>query len=103
MQSLSEGATNMRRILFALTFAIIASFIALAQQPSASMSSDPKARAQEVLKQARTAIWDETKSKPLQSLTINAMSRGRQTGEITLDALLPDKFIQTSSRVLGAA
>src|SRR5207248_447960 len=66
-------------------------------------SSDPKARAQEVLKQARAVIWDETKSKPLQSLTINAASRGRQTGEITLEALLPDKFIQTSSRYLGAA
>ncbi len=93
----------MHRIIFALTFAIIASFIALARQATAPTSSDPKARAQEVLKQARAAIWDETKSKPLQSLTINAMSRGKQTGEITLEALLPDKFLQTSSRYLGAA
>src|SRR5205807_2549299 len=73
------------------------------QQPAAPAPSDPKTHAQEVLKQARVAIWDEAKSKPLQSLTINAMSRGRQTGEITLDALLPDKFIQSSSRYLGAA
>ena len=91
----------MLRIFFVLTFAIIASFIVLAQQPAAS--SDPKAHAQEVLKQARAAIWDETKSKPLQSLTINASSRGKLTSEITLDALLPDKFIQTTSRSLGAA
>lgn len=93
----------MYRILFALTLAIFASFAALAQQITAPTTSDPKARAQEVLKQARAVIWDETKSKPLQSLTINAMSRGKQTGEITLEALLPDKFIQTSSRNLGAA
>lgn len=95
----------MYRILFALTFTLIALFTALAQQttPPASSVADPKARAQEVLKQARTVIWDETKSKPLQSLTINATSRSGQTNEITLDVLLPDKFLQTNVRFLGAA
>lgn len=95
----------MRRILFVLTFAIIASFAALAQHATAPTSStaDPKARAQEVLKQARVAIWDETRSKPLQSLTINATSRSGQTNEITLDMLLPDKFLLTTVRFLGAA
>jgi len=100
----------MHRILFVLTFAIIAPLTALAQHtagPSAS-AADPKARALEVLKQARTVIWDETKSKPLQSLTINATSRtvvgqGESTNEMTLDVLTPDKFLQTVSRFLGAA
>lgn len=95
----------MHRILFVLTFAMIAPLTALAQQtagPSAP-AADPKARALEVLKQSRAVIWDETKSKPLQSLTINATSRGGQMNEITLDALLPDKFLLTTVRYLGAA
>ena len=100
----------MRRIWFILTLALTVSLIALAQQRTAPASSatDPTARAQEVIKQARTAIWDETKSRPLESLTINATSRTVQgerqsTNEVTLDVLLPDKFLQTTSRNVGAA
>jgi len=100
----------MHRILFVLIFAIIAPLTVLAQQTAGPVVSgaDPKARALEVLKQARAVIWDEAKSKRLQSLTINATSRivqgqGESTNEITLDVLLPDKFLQTSSRFLGAA
>jgi len=100
----------MHRILFALTLVIVAPLTALAQQTAepAAPAADPKARAQAVLNQARAVIWDETKFKPLQSLTINATSRRVQgqtesTTEMTLDVLLPDKFLQTTVRFLGAA
>ncbi|MGH9766620.1 MAG: hypothetical protein ACREAB_04230 [Blastocatellia bacterium] len=87
----------MRSILLTLAFVISVSSAALAQQPVA-----PDPRAQEILKQARAAIWDETKSKPLQSLSINAsrrFTRGERQVEVemTLDALLPEKFLQTDT------
>ncbi len=62
-------------------------------------TAEAKARAQEVLKQARAAIWDETKSKPLKSLSITANIHrprgGREiTNETTVDILMPDKFLR---------
>jgi hypothetical protein len=94
----------MRTILFTLTLAILMPLAALAQ--TAAPAEDAKARAEEVLKQARAAIWDSAKSKPLQSLTINANSRSVQgnretSSEMTLDVLLPDKFLQTNVVTLG--
>jgi len=66
----------------------------------------PDTRAQEVLKQARATIWDETKSSPLQSLSINAsrrFTRGERQVEVemTLEALFPDKFLQTDAIYTG--
>ena len=87
----------MRSILLALAFALSAPCAVLAQQSAAT-----ETQAQEILKQARAAIWDETKSKPLQSLSINAsrrFTRGERQVEVemTLEALLPDKFLQTDT------
>jgi hypothetical protein len=89
----------MRSILLTLAFALSLSDVALAQQAAA-----PDKRAQEILKQARAAIWDETKAGPLQSLSLDASrrlaSRGNQI-DMTLEALLPDKFMQTIVINLG--
>jgi len=91
----------MRSILLTLALALSVSSAAPAQQ-----AATPDERAQEVLKQARTAIWDETKSKPLQSLSINAsrrFARGERQVEVemTLEALFPDKFLQTDALYTG--
>ncbi|MGH9833460.1 MAG: hypothetical protein ACRD9Y_10615 [Blastocatellia bacterium] len=91
----------MRSILLALAFALSVSLPALAQTTSAVA---PEARAQTALKQARAAIWDETKAKPLESLSLTAsrrLARGENQIEMTLDALLPDKFSQTVVINLG--
>src|SRR5215813_7173975 len=96
----------MHKILFALTLVITAPFAALAQQtvgPAASVA-DPQARAQEILKQARAAMWDGAKSKSLQSLSLTANCRLTRRGneiELTLEALFPDKFLQTEIINLG--
>jgi hypothetical protein len=91
----------MRSVLFALAFALSVSLSAQAQETSAIA---PEGREQVILKQARAAIWDETKAKPLASLSLTAdrrlASRGNQI-EMTLDALLPDKFSQTIVINLG--
>jgi hypothetical protein len=91
----------MRSILLALAFALGASLPAQAQQTSAVV---PEPRAQVVLKQARAAIWDETKAKSLESLSLTAsrrLTRGENQIEMTLDALLPDKFSQNIVINLG--
>jgi hypothetical protein len=89
----------MRSILLTLAFALSVSSVAPAQQAVA-----PEPRAQEILKQARAAIWDKTKAGPLQSLSLNASrrlaSRGNQI-DMMLEALLPDKFMQTIVINLG--
>ena len=91
----------MRSILSTLALALFAASPALAQQ-----TSDPRTQAQEILKRARAVIWDETKSKPLQSISINAIrrfARGERQVEVdmTLEALLPDKFLQTDTYTLS--
>src|SRR5262249_46091039 len=51
-----------------------------------------------ILRQARAAIWDETKAKPLESLSLTAnchLARRGNDIEMTLEALFPDKFLQT--------
>lgn len=92
-----------RHILTVLMLAISIPLAALAQQtnapPANAPTADAKARAQEVLKQARAAIWDEAKSKPLKSLSITAnihRPRGGRdvTNETTIDILMPDKFLR---------
>jgi len=91
----------MRSILSALALALSVSSVAMERQIVA-----PDTRAQEVLKQARATIWDETKSPPLQSLSINAsrrFTRGERQVEVemTLEALFPDKFLQTDALYAG--
>src|SRR5437016_6339690 len=94
----------MHKIIFALTLVSIISVTAFTEQTNPS-TSDPKARAQEVLKQARAALWEETK-KPLQSLSITASSRRsmgqmQMASELTLDILMPDKFLRTEVSDFG--
>ncbi|HKQ90180.1 MAG TPA: hypothetical protein VJZ77_05830 [Blastocatellia bacterium] len=91
----------MRSILLTLAFALSVSSVALAQQVIATDS-----RAQDVIKQTRATIWDEAKSPPLQSLSINAsrrFTRGERQVEVemTLEALFPDKFLQTDALYTG--
>ena len=91
----------MRSTLFAFAFALSVSLPAQAQPTSAVA---PEARAQVALKQARAAIWDEAKAKPLESLSLTAsrrLARGENQIGMTLDALLPDKFLQTIVINLG--
>src|ERR1051326_4552330 len=125
----------MRKFLFVLTLAVSVSLAAIAQQGTAP--TDPKARAQEVIKQAQAALWGNDKSK-VQSLSITGTDRlnlaglmggragsggggrgggdtrggggargggraGDTVSEVTLDILLPDKFLQTSVRSMGQA
>jgi hypothetical protein len=91
----------MRSILLTLAFALSVSSVALAQQVVATDS-----RAQDVIKQARATIWDEAKSPSLQSLSISAsrrFTRGERQVEVemTLEALFPDKFLQTDALYTG--
>jgi hypothetical protein len=91
----------MRHILLAFAFILGASLTALAQQTTAAV---PETRAQAVLKQARAAIWDETKAKPLASFELTANRRQARRDnqiEMTLEAILPDKFLQTVVTNLG--
>lgn len=85
----------MRSILLAVTFTLSASLTALAQQTTAVV---PETREQAILRQARAAIWGETKTKSLESLALTANRRLARRGneiEMTLEALFPDKFLQT--------
>jgi len=85
----------MRSVMLTFVFALIASVTALAQQPAAVV---PETRERAILRQARAAIWDETKAKPLESLALTANCRLARRGndiEMTLEALFPDNFLQT--------
>jgi hypothetical protein len=91
----------MRSILLTLALAISVSSAALAQQAAV-----PETRALEIIKQARAVIWDEETSKTLQSLSINAsrrFTRGERQveAEMTLEALFPDKILQTDVLYTG--
>src|SRR5262249_39520707 len=85
----------MRSIMLTFAFAFIASVTALAQQ-TATVAQETRERA--ILRQARAAIWDETKANPLESLSLTAnchLARRGNDIEMTLEALFPDKFLQT--------
>jgi len=78
----------------------LAAITAVAQQTSAP-ASDPKARAQEVLKQAQTTLWGESQAK-VQSLTINANSKSTMgETDLTVEMVLPDKFLFTGTASFG--
>jgi hypothetical protein len=86
-------------ILLTLALAISVSSAALAQQTAV-----PETQARQIIKQARAAIWDETKTGTLQSLSLDASRRLAHRGNqinMTLEALLPDKFMQTIVMDLG--
>ena len=71
---------------------------------------DEKARAEELLAQAREALGGEAKLKAVQSLTVSGQLRqvvggddgqDQVQGEIQLDFLLPDKFMRTDTTGMG--
>jgi hypothetical protein len=88
----------MRKMIFALAAALMLPLAALAQ------TADPAkaAKAQEILKQARAAIGDESKLKGLQSLSASgtfrrAMGDRETNGEVALDLLMPDKILLSAT------
>lgn len=90
----------MRKFLFAVTLLSALGVSAFAQ------AADAKAKAEQVVKQARAAIGDESKFKNLQSVTATGTSRQsmgeRQLeSEIQLDMMLPDKIMRTSNAMFG--
>jgi hypothetical protein len=89
----------MRKFLFAVTLLAVLGASAFAQ--------DAKAKADQVLKQARAAIGDESKWKNLQSLTASGTARQtmgdrQMESEIQIDLLLPDKIMRTSNSQFGS-
>jgi hypothetical protein len=94
------GRIEMRKLIWALITVISLSAVALAQ------SVDAKAKAEQILKQARAAIGDEKKLKELQSLS--ATGTARQTfgemqieSDIEIELLMPDKIRKASNSQRG--
>jgi hypothetical protein len=90
----------MRKLILALITVISLSAVALAQ------SADAKAKAEQILKQARAAIGDEKKLKELQALS--ATGAARQTfgdmqfeSELEIELLMPDKVRKTTNNQRG--
>lgn len=90
----------MRKLILGLITVISLSAVAFAQ------SADAKAKAEQILKQARAAIGDEKKLKELQSLS--ATGTARQTfgemqmeNDIEIEVLMPDKVRKTSNSQRG--
>lgn len=91
----------MRKSLILLAFSIGVFTIAFAQSANPSSSSSG-AQAQDILNAARAAFWSNPKAPPLKSFVIQALRRYTRNGqqyevEMTLEALLPDKLLQTDS------
>jgi hypothetical protein len=90
----------MRKQLLAMIVAIIIPALALAQAP------DAKAKAEQILKQARAAIGDEKKLKELQGLSITGTARivagdNQRESDLEIEILLPDKVKKTTSSQRG--
>ena len=86
----------MRKLILSIIVAITIPALALAQAP------DAKAKAEQVLKQARAAIGDEKKLKELQSLSITGTTRqgagdNQRESDLEIEVLMPDKVKKTTS------
>src|SRR5262245_51825355 len=84
----------MRKLILSLIAIITIPALALAQAP------DAKAKAEEILKQARAAIGDEKKLKELQGLSITGTARvgagdRQMENELEIEVLMPDKVKKT--------
>ena len=93
------------RIAIVLTLAL-----GLLTMTGRAARGDEKARAEELLAQARAALGGDAKLKAVQSLTVSGQLRqvvggdGEQEqvqGEIQFDFLLPDKFMRTETTGMG--
>jgi hypothetical protein len=94
------GRIEMRKLILALITVISLSAVGLAQ------NADAKAKAEQILKQARAAIGDEKKLKELQSLS--ATGTARQTfgemqfeSDIEIELLMPDKVRKITNSQRG--
>jgi hypothetical protein len=90
----------MRKLILAIIAIISIPAVALAQ------AADAKAKAEQILKQARAAIGDEKKLKELQAISISGTQRQtfgdrQMENEIQLDLILPDKIMQTVNGQFG--
>ena len=86
----------MRKQLLAMIVAITIPALALAQAP------DAKAKAEQILKQARAAIGDEKKLKELQGLSITGTARAgagdrQMESDLEIEVLMPDKVKKTTT------
>jgi hypothetical protein len=89
----------MRKFLFAITL--------LAALGASAVAQDAKAKAEQVIKQARAAIGDESKWKNLQGLTASGTSRQsmgerQMESEIQIDVLMPDKIMRATNSQFGS-
>src|SRR5262245_59931051 len=86
----------MRKLILSIMAAITLPALALAQAP------DAKAKAEQILKQARAAIGDEKKLKELQGLSITGTARTsagerQMESELEIEMLIPDKIKKTTT------
>lgn len=86
----------MRKLILSIIAAITIPALALAQAP------DAKAKAEQILKQARGAIGDEKKLKELQGLSISGLVRQsfgerQMESELEIEMLMPDKVKKTTN------
>jgi hypothetical protein len=86
----------MRKLILSLIAIVTIPALALAQAP------DAKAKAEEILKQARAAIGDEKKLKELQGLSITGTARvgagdRQMENELEIEVLMPDKVKKTTN------
>jgi outer membrane lipoprotein-sorting protein len=91
---------DMRKQVLALIAAITIPALALAQTP------DAKAKAEQILKQARAAVGDEKKLKELQGLSISGTARSgagerQMESDLEIEVLMPDKVKKTTNGQFG--
>jgi hypothetical protein len=91
---------EMRKLILSIMAAITLPALALAQAP------DAKAKAEQILKQARAAIGDEKKLKELQGLSIAGTARtgagdNQRESDLEIEILLPDKVKKTTTSQRG--
>ncbi|MGH9936110.1 MAG: hypothetical protein ACREAM_07680, partial [Blastocatellia bacterium] len=90
----------MRKLILTIIAAISIPALALAQAP------DAKAKAEQILKQARAAIGDEKKLKDLQGLSASGSARQtfgerQNESELEIEILMPDKIRKTTNSQRG--
>jgi hypothetical protein len=98
--------TFMRPNHFLLTLTLLLSAAAFAQTTPTDNPEAAKARAREVLKQAREALGDADKLAALKSLQIQGDFKGMRAGrpsqgDFKIELLLPDKFMRTARTSMG--
>jgi hypothetical protein len=91
---------EMRKQVLAIIAAVTIPALALAQSP------DAKAKAEQILKQARAAVGDEKKLKELQGLSITGTARSgagerQMESDLEIEVLMPDKVKKTTNGQFG--